>query len=71
MWATTGHCIATWLKVTVVLGVLVLIAGFVWGFGSSAFTLAVLAAILIDLIAVRGLAREWSFNARGSWWWFG
>ena len=53
MWATTGHCIATWLKVTVTLGVLVLIAGFVWGFHSNAFVLAVLAAIVIDLIAMK------------------
>ena len=71
MWATTGHCLATWLKVTLVLGVLVLIAGMVWGFGSGAFVLAVVAAIVIELIAIRGLARAWTFDARGTWWWFG
>ena len=71
MWTTTGHCLATWLKVTLVLGVLVLVAGIVWGFGTGPFVIAVIAAVVLDLLAIRGLVREWAFEARGSWWWFG
>jgi len=67
---TTGWCLATWLKVTALLAVLTVVAGFVWGFDSGQFIVAVLAAIVLDLCAIRGLLREWAFEARGSWWWF-
>lgn len=71
MWSTTGRCIGTWLKVTLVLGLLVLVAGLVWGWRSGPFALAVLGAVLVELLAIRGLIREWAFDARGTWWWFG
>jgi len=66
---TTGRLIGTWVRVTLVLGMLVLIAGWVWGFGSTPFVIAVIAAVGVELLAVRGLAREWVFDARGHWWW--
>lgn len=70
MWDTTGWCLATWLKITGILAGLVVVVGLVWGWQSTAFALAVITAIVIDLLVIRGLAREWSWEARGSWWWF-
>jgi hypothetical protein len=69
MLRTTGQLIGTWLRVTLVVGLAVLIVGWIWGFGSGPFVIAVIAAVLVELLALRGLAREWMFEARGRWWW--
>lgn len=69
MLRTTGQLIGTWLRVTLLLGLAVLVVGWIWGFGSIPFALAVIAAAAIELLALRGLAREWVFEARGRWWW--
>jgi hypothetical protein len=71
MLSTTGWCLATWLKATAVLAVLVGLVGLLWGFSSGQFTFAVVAAVVLDLLAIRGLIREWAFEARGAWWWLG
>lgn len=71
MLATTGRCLVTWLKVTAVLAALVALVGLIWGWGSDPFVLAVVLAAVLELLAIRGLLREWSFEASGSWWWFG
>jgi hypothetical protein len=70
MWSTTGWALWTWLKVTFLLGVAIGVAALVWGAGSGQFTLAVIGAVLIELLTVRGLCREWAFDARSRWWWF-
>lgn len=70
MWETTGRCLLTWLKITIVLGVLVAGTGWVWGWHSSPLALAVIAAILVELLTIRGLLRWWAFEASGNWWWF-
>lgn len=71
MLATTGRCLAIWLKITLALAILLAVAGIVWGFSTGQFTLAVFAAIVVELVAIRGLVREWMFDARGTWWWIG
>ena len=70
MWDTTGWALRIWAKVTVLLGVLVAVAAVVWGVDSTAFVLAVLGAGLVELGTIRGLCREWAFDARARWWWF-
>ncbi len=70
MFSTTGWCLATWLKVTALLGAGVLTVGLICGFDSGQFMTAVVIAVVLDLLAIRGLAREWMWEARGSWWWF-
>ena len=69
MWAVTGWALATWLKVTVVLGVLVGVAWLTWGGPSGQFLLAALGAVLAEAYTVRQLCREWADEARHSWWW--
>jgi len=70
MWETTGWCLRTWLKVTLVLAVLIGVAAAVWGVGTRPFIVAVVAAVVLELLTIRGLLREWAFDARGRWWWF-
>ncbi|GAB3460639.1 hypothetical protein [Actinophytocola sediminis] len=70
MWTTTAWVFRTWLKVTVALAVLVGVVALVWGVGSRPFDIALVAAVVLDLLTVRGLLREWTFDARGHWWWF-
>lgn len=70
MWSTTGRCLATWAKVTIILAALLAVAALAWGWDSGEFVLAVIAAVLLELLAVRGLLREWSFEASGTWWWW-
>lgn len=70
MWSTTGWVVRTWLKVTLLLGVLLGVAALVWGVGTKQFVVAVIVAVVVELVAIRGLCREWAFDARGRWWWF-
>ncbi len=69
MWAVTGWALATWLKVTAFLAVLVGVVWLVWGGGSGQFLLAVIGAVLLEVYAIRQLCREWAYEARSSWWW--
>ena len=68
MWAVTGWAVATWLKVTVVLALAVLLAWLLLAPGW--FVLALGLAVLADLYAARQLAREWADEARLSCWWW-
>ena len=70
MLRTTGQLIGTWLRVTFFLGLAVLVVGWIWGFGTGPFALAVVVAVVVEVLALRGMAREWVFEARGRWWWF-
>lgn len=69
MLSVTGRLLRIWLRVTLVLGLVLVVVGWVWGFGSGPFVLAVLVAIGVELLTIRGLAREWAFEARVHWWW--
>lgn len=69
MLEATSRCLAIWLKVTIVLAVTV--AGFAIfaGVHTGQFKVAVVVAVILELLAIRGLAREWAFDAKGNWWW--
>ncbi|GAA1187553.1 hypothetical protein [Pseudonocardia alaniniphila] len=69
MWSVTGWVFATWLKITLLLALAVLVAALVFGTGSGWFWLATAAAVLAELYVIRQLAREWGYEARLSWWW--
>jgi hypothetical protein len=69
MLRTTGQLIGTWLRITFFLGLAVLMVGWIWGFGSGPFAVAVVVAVVVEVLALRGLTREWVFEARGRWWW--
>jgi hypothetical protein len=69
MLAATGRCLAIWLKVTLVLAAVVAGFAIVAGVASPAFKVTVVVAVLLELAAIRGLAREWAFDAKGNWWW--
>jgi hypothetical protein len=67
MWGVTGWAIATWLRVTVLLGLGV---GAVWLWCSPGwFAFCVVVAVLAEIWLLRQLAREWSYQASASWWW--
>lgn len=69
MWEHTGRLIWTWLRLTLALLAGLGVVWLVYGWHSVPFTLAALGAALIEAWAVRGLAREWSWQASGTWWW--
>ena len=69
MLSVTGRLLLAWLRVTLLLGLAVLVVGLVWGFGSGWFVVTVLGAVGVELLAIRGFVREWTFEARGFWWW--
>ena len=68
MAGVTGWVLRTWLKVTAVLGLGVLV---VWMFAErpGAVTAAVLVAGLAEVWTVKALAGEWASEARSCWWW--
>lgn len=70
MWQHTGRLAATWLRVT--LGLIAALAVVMTGYGahSTPFTVAALMAGVLELLTVRALCREWTWQARGSWWRF-
>lgn len=68
MWAVTGWALRTWLKLTVALAVAVGVAWLALG-GTGWFALVCVGAVVAQVHTVRGLAREWSHEARSSWWW--
>jgi hypothetical protein len=69
MWEATTWALATWLKGTVLLALLV--AGCWWWFGtgSGALVLTVIAAVLVEIHLTRLLVREWTHEASFRWWW--
>lgn len=69
MWDATTWAVVTWLKGTVLLAVGVGICWLVYGAGSGALVLAVIAAVLVELHLTRLLLREWSHEASLRWWW--
>ena len=69
MWAATGWAVLTWLKLTALLGAVVLVCWWQLGTGSGWFLTACLTAVVVQLWAIRQLAREWAYQARSTWWW--
>lgn len=67
----TARLAATWLRITLALtALLAVVMMTVYGADSTAFTVAVLAAVALELLTLRALCREWAWQARGSWWRF-
>ncbi len=67
MWAVTGWAVVTWLKISIALALAV---GAAWLCCSPGwFVVCVIAAVLVELWAIRQLAKEWASEARSSWWW--
>ena len=69
MGATTLWVLRTWAKLTVLFALTV---GGLWlylGTESQWFWVAVGGAGLAEWYVVRQLAREWSWEARTTWWW--
>lgn len=69
MWDVTGWALAVWLKITAFLAVGVGVAWLVLGDGWAWFWAACVGAVGLEVVAVRQLGREWSSEARSSWWW--
>lgn len=69
MWEETARLALTWLRITLALVVVLGVVLLVYGWGSPQFTVAGLLAAVVEMWAIRGLAREWSWLARGCWWW--
>jgi hypothetical protein len=68
MWAVSGWALATWVKVTLLLTLGVLVA---WlALTPGWFWLVAALAVLADLYVVRQLAREWADEARITCWWW-
>ncbi|HEX2298551.1 MAG TPA: hypothetical protein VHH34_08550 [Pseudonocardiaceae bacterium] len=66
----TGRLAATWLRITLALTAVLAVVATGYGVGSAEFTVAVLAAVVVELLTVRALCREWAWQARGAWWRF-
>jgi len=69
MWDETGRLLLIWLRITLALLVGLGVVLLVYGWHTTPFAVAALVAVLVEVWAVRGLAREWTWLARGSWWW--
>lgn len=67
MWAVSGWAIVTWLRVTLLVA-LGLGAAWLW-LTPGWFVICCIGGVLVELWAVRQLAREWAYEARSSWWW--
>lgn len=69
MGTTTMWALRTWAKLTVLL---LLIVGGSWlylGTTSGWFWVITATATVAEYYLVRQLAREWSWEARATWWW--
>ena len=69
MGTTTMWALRTWAKLTVLL---TLIIGGAWlylGTASGWFWVLTAAVVVAEYYLVRQLAREWSWEARATWWW--
>ena len=69
MWAVTGWCLLTWVRITVALSVIVGVLWLTVGTDDRWFWAAAVGAAFLELYAIRQLAREWTFEARSCWWW--
>jgi membrane protein YdbS with pleckstrin-like domain len=69
MWDVTAWAVVTWLRTTALLALAVGACWLFFGVGSGQFTLAVIAAAVAELYAVRQLGREWAHEASLRWWW--
>ena len=69
MFEHTARLAATWAKITLTLiagaGLVILYCG--WD--STETRVALITAGLLELLTLRGLARQWLLTARCSWWW--
>ncbi|MGH3916293.1 MAG: hypothetical protein ACRDTC_23225 [Pseudonocardiaceae bacterium] len=65
----TGRLLWIWLRITLALLVGCGIVVGVYGWNSTPVKIAVVAAVVLELAVIRGLAREWSWQASGTWWW--
>ena len=70
MWQQTERLAAIWFRITLALAAGVAVVLTVYGLHSVEFKLAVIAAVVLDLLAVRAVCREWAWQARGAWWRF-
>ena len=70
MWQQTERLAATWLRITLALAAAVAVVATVYSTDSTQFTVAVLVAVVLELLTVRRLCREWAWQARGAWWRF-
>ena len=69
MATTTLWALRIWAKLTLVL---LLIVGGTWlylGTASGWFWVFTAIAVVAEYYLVRQLAREWSWEARATWWW--
>lgn len=69
MWEQTGRLLWIWLRITLALAAICTVVLAVYGWDSTPFKVAALVAVGLNLLTVRALSREWSFQARGCWWW--
>ncbi|MGH3810133.1 MAG: hypothetical protein ACRDRU_26630 [Pseudonocardiaceae bacterium] len=69
MLAETGRLASIWARITLGVALPLVVIALVYGWHSAPFAVAALAAVLIEVWAIRSLAREWSWLARGAWWW--
>ena len=70
MWQQTERLALVWFRITLALAAGVAVVMTVYGPDSVQFKLAAVAAVLVDLLSLRRLCREWAWQARGRWWRF-
>lgn len=69
MWAVTAWALVMWARLTAALAVVVGVLWLTVGINDRWFWAAAVGAAFLELYAVRQLAREWTSEARSSWWW--
>jgi hypothetical protein len=69
MWAVTGWVVATWLKLTAVLAVVVAVCWWQVGTDSGWFFAVCCAAVAGEVYLTGQLRKEWAHEARATWWW--
>ncbi len=65
-----SRLVGTWARITLALVAGVVVVMTVYGLNSVETKLAALVAVVLDLLAVRALCREWAWHHRGAWWRF-
>ena len=70
MWPQTTRLAGTWTRVTLALGAGLVVVMAVYGLDSVQVKVAAVAAVVLELVTVRSLCREWAWQARGAWWRF-
>ena len=69
MGTTTMWALRTWAKLTVLLVLIVAGSWLHFGTHSGWFWIVTGLSVLAEYYVVRQLAREWSWEARSTWWW--